>query len=166
MGLGAVLLFIALLGGLMLIGGFGIAISNSAQNRPAQPGIVLALIGLVVAIVFFVAGTGVVTVEPTQVAVVFQSIGGDPANGSLWTAPLGPGVHVIVPFINEPIIYSTAIQTYTMSKTSAEGQVAGDDAVTVLTNDGQQVFIDISVLYRIDPAKANTVHLKYKDAFQ
>ncbi len=114
MGLGSVLLFIALLGGLMLIGGFGIAISNSAQNRPAQPGIVLALIGLVVAIVFFVAGTGVVTIDATQVAVVFQSLGGDSSNGSLWPTPLGPGVHIIVPFINIPTTYSTAIKTYTM----------------------------------------------------
>jgi regulator of protease activity HflC (stomatin/prohibitin superfamily) len=166
MGLGAVLLFIALLGGLMLIGGFGIAISNSAQNRPAQPGIVLALIGLVVALVFFVAGTGVVTVEPTQVAVVFQSIGGDTTNGSLWTQPLGPGVHVIVPFINEPILYSTAIQSYTMSKTPTEGQIQGDDAVNVLTSDGQTVSIDISIQYRVNPAKVNTLHLKYQDRYQ
>jgi regulator of protease activity HflC (stomatin/prohibitin superfamily) len=166
MGLSGVLLFIALLGALMVIGGFGIAISNASQNRSGRPGVVLALIGLVVGIVFFVAGTGVVTVDATEVAVVFQSLGGDPNNGSLWAQPLGPGVHIIVPFFNVPTIYSTAIQTYTMSKTQNEGQVAGDDAVTVLTNDGQSVDIDISVQYRVDPAKVNTLHLKYQDRFQ
>jgi len=166
MGLNSVLLFLALLGALMVIGGFGIAVSNAAQNRSGRPGVVLALIGLVVAVVFFIAGTGVVTVDATQVAVVFQSVGGDPSNGSLWPTPLGPGVHIIVPFINTPTIYSTVIQSYTMSKTPTEGQQQGDDAVTILTNDGQTVQIDLSIQYRIDPAKANTLHLKFQDRFQ
>jgi regulator of protease activity HflC (stomatin/prohibitin superfamily) len=166
MGLNSILLFLALLGALMVIGGIGIAVSNAAQNRPAQPGIVLALIGLVVGLVFFIAGTGVVTVDATEVAVVFQSIGGDPANGSLWASPLGPGVHIITPFINTPTIYSTVNQTYTMSKTPSEGQVQGDDAVTVLTSDGQTVQLDVSVIYRVDPTKVNTLHLKYQTRYQ
>jgi len=53
--------------------------------------------------------------------VIFQSIGGDPATSSLWPTPLGPGVHIIVPIVNEPFFYSTEVQTYTMSKTASEG---------------------------------------------
>src|SRR5262249_38114436 len=56
--------------------------------------------------------------------------------------------------------------TYTMSKTPTEGQVQGDDAVTVLTNDGQTVDIDISVQYQVDSTKANTLHLKYQSRYQ
>src|SRR5258707_15158520 len=162
MTLNSILGFVSLVGWLMVIGGAGIAISNVAQNRSGRPGILLALVGLVVGILFFIASTGLVTVGATEVAVVFQSVGGDAATNSLWPVPLGPGVHIIVPVINEPYIYSTEVRNYTMSKTSNEGAKGGDDSVAVRTSDGQQVYIDVSILYRIDPDKANLIHLKYR----
>src|SRR5258708_38609336 len=161
----SILGFVSLAGWLMVIAGVAIAITNASQNRSGRPGVFLALVGLVIGLLFFIASTGLVEVGATQVAVVFQSVGGDPATNGLWPNPLLPGVHIIVPIINQPYIYSTEIQTYTMSKTPAEGQVSGDDSVSVLTNDGQQVSIDVSVLYSIDPAKVNQVHLRYQDRF-
>src|SRR5258707_6098227 len=166
MTLNSILGFVSLVGWLMVIGGAGIAISNVAQNRSGRPGILLALVGLVVGILFFIASTGLVTVGATEVAVVFQSVGGDPTTNSLWPVPLGPGVHIIVPVINEPFIYSTEIQNYTMSKTSNEGAQGGDDSVAVRTQDGQQVYLDVSVLYQVNASKANLVHIKYRDRFQ
>ncbi|MEP7285772.1 MAG: prohibitin family protein [Chloroflexota bacterium] len=166
MNLSSILGFVSLAGWLMVIGGAGIAITNAAQNRSGRPGILLAIVGLFVGILFFVASTGLITVGAAEVAVVFQSVGGDPANGSLIPVPLGPGVHIIVPVINEPFIYSTEVRNYTMSKTANEGGKSGDDSVAVRTQDGQQVYIDVSILYRVDPTKANLVHLKYRDRFE
>src|SRR5664279_876464 len=166
MTLNSILGFVSLVGWLMVIGGAGIAISNAAQNRSSRPGILLALVGLFVGILFFIASTGLVTVGATEVAVVFQSVGGDPATNSLWPTPLGPGVHIIIPIINTPFIYSTAIQDYTMSKTSNEGAVSGDDSVQVRTSDGQQVYLDVSVLYQVNPLKANLVHVKWQDRYE
>ncbi len=166
MGLSALLGFISLVGWITVIVGAAIAITNASQNRQARPGIMLALAGLVIGVLFFVASSGLIVVGATEVAVVFQSVGGDPATNSLWPTPLGPGVHIIVPIVNEPTIYSTEIRTYTMSKTSNEGALSGDDSVAVRTNDGQQVYIDVSVLYNIDPLKANFIHLKYKQRYE
>lgn len=166
MTLGALLGFVSLAGWLMVIGGAAIAITNASQNRSGRPGIFLAMIGLVVGLLFFIASTGLVEVGPTEVGVVFQRIGGDAATSGLWPTPLQPGVSIIVPIIDEPFIYSTGIQTYTMSKTPTEGQVQGDDSVSVLTSDGQPVSIDVSVLYSIDATKVNTVHLRYQDRYQ
>lgn len=45
-------------------------------------------------------------------------------------------------------------QTYTMSGVSDEGHKAGDDAIRVLTADGLEVTIDLSVLYRIVPEES------------
>src|SRR5258708_493160 len=129
MTLSSILGFVSLAGWLMLIAGAGIAITNISQNRSGRPGILLAAAGLVVGLLFFVASTGLVEVGATEVAVVFQSVGGNPATNGLWPNPLQPGVHIIVPIINQPYIYSTEIQTYTMSKTPSEGQIAGDDSV-------------------------------------
>jgi regulator of protease activity HflC (stomatin/prohibitin superfamily) len=40
-------------------------------------------------------------------------------------------------------------QNYTMSGVHNEGDVAGDDAIRVLTADGLEVVIDLTVLYRV-----------------
>ena len=165
MSISAVLGFVALAGLLMLLGGAAIGISTVAQNRSARPGILLAVAGLVIAVIFGGMSSGLVEVGPTEVGVVFHQIGGDPANNSLSPNPLGPGVHIIVPIIDQVFIYSTASQTYTMAKASTEGSVAGDDSVDARTNDGQQTYIDVSVSYSIDPTKVNILHIKWQDRY-
>ncbi|MEY4885552.1 MAG: hypothetical protein RL151_861, partial [Bacteroidota bacterium] len=45
-------------------------------------------------------------------------------------------------------------QNYTMSGQHDEGSQAGDDAIRVLTSDGLEVTIDLSVLYRVIPEEA------------
>jgi regulator of protease activity HflC (stomatin/prohibitin superfamily) len=41
-----------------------------------------------------------------------------------------------------------------MSAKNSEGQVEGDDAIRVLSSDGLEVTIDLSVLYKVNPLKA------------
>ncbi|MBX3082502.1 MAG: hypothetical protein KF716_12770 [Anaerolineae bacterium] len=136
------------------------------QNRSPRGGMVLAGVGLVIAIIFFVASSGLVEVGATEVAVVFQQLGGNAATNSLWDKPLGPGVHVILPIINQPIIYSTQTRNYTMSGTSDEGSRSGDDAVEARTSDGQLVKVDVAVFYHIDPSTVNQLHIKWQDRFE
>jgi prohibitin 2 len=165
MNLSTILGFISLVGWVMVIAGAAMAISNAAQRRSGRPGVLLAVAGLVVGIIFFAASLGLILVGPTEVGVVFQSVGGDPSTNSLWPTPLGPGVHIIVPVINQTFIYTTEVQNYTMSKTAAEGAKYGDDSVQALTKDGQQVSFDVSVLFSVDPTKANLIHLKFQDRY-
>jgi len=166
MNLSSLLGILSIAGWVMVIAGAGVAITSAAQKRNSQPGIVLALVGLLVGVLFFAVSAGIVLVGPTEVAVVFQSVGGDGAANSLWPNPLGPGVHLIVPIINQPILYSTERHTYTMSKTTNEGAKGGDDSIATRTLDGQQVYVDVSISYNIDPSKANLVHIRWKDRFQ
>ncbi len=160
MNLSSLLGFVSLIGFVVGVSGVSITVNNTARRRSGRPGVMLAVVGLGIGLIFAAASSGLVLVGPTQVAVVFQSIGGDPTTNSLWPTPLGPGAHLIVPVIDQPFFYSAEVQTYTMSRTVSEGAQAGDDSVQVLTSDGQQVYIDVSVLYRIDPTQANLVHLK------
>src|SRR5258708_33997880 len=67
---------------------------------------------------------------------------------------------------NQVFIYSTEERNYTMSKTPNEGAKGGDDSVTVRTSDGQQGYIDVTVLYRINADKANIVHLKWQNRYE
>jgi regulator of protease activity HflC (stomatin/prohibitin superfamily) len=60
-------------------------------------------------------------------------------------------------FIN-PLMDVTNIDirtlNYTMSGIHDEGAKTGDDAIKVLTSDGLEVTIDLSVLYRVNPSEA------------
>src|SRR5258708_34771175 len=106
MTLSTVLGFVSLAGWLMVIAGAAIAITNASQNRSGRPGIFLAAVGLVVGLLFFIASTGLVEGGATQVAVVFQSVGGDPATNGLWPNPPQPGGHILLPTINQTYVYS------------------------------------------------------------
>jgi regulator of protease activity HflC (stomatin/prohibitin superfamily) len=52
-----------------------------------------------------------------------------------------------------------------MSVASQEGQIYGDDSITARTADGQEVFIDASVIFEIDPAKVVDVHIRWQDRY-
>ncbi len=73
--------------------------------------------------------------------------------GKVQDKVLESGMHFINP-IMEVDTFNVRTQNYTMSAKENEGQVQGDDAVKVLSSDGLEVTIDLSVLYRVDPAKA------------
>jgi regulator of protease activity HflC (stomatin/prohibitin superfamily) len=80
--------------------------------------------------------------------------------------PLEPGLNFIIPFFESTEIYSVSQENYTMSIAPAEGQVPGDDSITARTSDGQEVVIDASVLYQIDPAKVVQVHINWQKRYQ
>jgi regulator of protease activity HflC (stomatin/prohibitin superfamily) len=66
---------------------------------------------------------------------------------------LESGLHFINPLYQvEKMDVKT--QNYTMSGIHDEGQMKGDDAIRVLTADGLEVTIDLTVLYRLIPSEA------------
>ncbi|HEY9196260.1 MAG TPA: prohibitin family protein, partial [Mucilaginibacter sp.] len=65
---------------------------------------------------------------------------------------LESGLHIINPAV-KITIFDVQTQTYTMSAVSNEGQKEGDDAIRVLSSDGLDVAIDLSVLYKVIPDK-------------
>lgn len=73
--------------------------------------------------------------------------------GSVQPDILQSGLHLINPLL-DVTDYDIQTQNYTMSAIHNEGQQEGDDAIRVLSNDGLEVVIDLTVLYRIDPASA------------
>ena len=79
---------------------------------------------------------------------------------------IGPGLHLIIPFIESVQKYSVARQTYTMSSTSSEGAVQGDDSIQARTKDGQQIFIDASVIYAVDPTQLIRLHTNWQNRYE
>jgi regulator of protease activity HflC (stomatin/prohibitin superfamily) len=76
---------------------------------------------------------------------------------------LTPGLHWIVPFAENVIVYPISRQTYTMSSTPGEGAVSGDDSIAARTADGQQISIDASVIFEINPEKVVQVHIAWQN---
>jgi regulator of protease activity HflC (stomatin/prohibitin superfamily) len=73
--------------------------------------------------------------------------------GKVQNQVLGSGLHFINPLIDVRRI-DVRTQNYTMSGVNDEGSKSGDDAIKVLTSDGLEVTIDLTVLYRVVQADA------------
>ena len=66
---------------------------------------------------------------------------------------LSSGLNFVNPFMDIKAI-DVRTQNYTMSGVHNEGDVVGDDAIRVLTADGLEVVIDLTVLYRVQANQA------------
>jgi len=73
--------------------------------------------------------------------------------GSVYSDVLASGLHVINPLL-DVTDFDIQTQNYTMSAIHGEGTMEGDDAIRVLSNDGLEVIIDLTVLYRVLPESA------------
>ena len=86
--------------------------------------------------------------------------------GQVQNDVLYSGLHFINPLMDVERV-ETRTQNYTMSGVHSEGDKVGDDAIRVLSADGLEVTIDLTVLYRIVPESAPTLYKKigldYKD---
>jgi regulator of protease activity HflC (stomatin/prohibitin superfamily) len=135
---------------------------RSSRNQPAKGFSSLVVILLVAAILLTSLGAGLVFVEPDELGVVITILG----QGGIRSEPLQAGLHWIVPFAERVERYSILNQTYTMSSVTSEGQLEGDDSIQVRTKDGQQVYIDASVIYAIDQTKAIDLYRSWRKNYQ
>ncbi len=135
-------MLIAVLGIIILI--VGIVLKRSPQPGSQFSG-VLNIVGLVV-VFLGILTSGIKIIEPGKVGV--QVLFGKVQDGVLES-----GLHFINPLF-EITTFDIQTQNYTMSAVSNEGQKEGDDAIRVLSSDGLEVTIDISVLYKVNPDKA------------
>lgn len=73
--------------------------------------------------------------------------------GKVQKEVLTSGLHFINPLV-DVVKLDVKTQNYTMSGIQDEGHKTGDDAIRVLSADGLEVTIDLSVLYRVVPNDA------------
>jgi regulator of protease activity HflC (stomatin/prohibitin superfamily) len=131
-----------ILGLIIFFAGLSLNRGDDNMRRFSQPvriaGVIAMLIGVLTACV--------IQIDAGQVGV--QKL-----FGKIQTNILGSGLHFINPAV-EVIKLDTKTQNYTMSGVQDEGRKSGDDAIRVLSADGLEVTIDLSVLYRVVPVDA------------
>lgn len=134
---------------------------RASRNRPIRNASVTLLSVLVLAILLTVVSAGLVFIEPQERGVVISAL----SPTGYREQALEPGLRWIIPFAERVVRYPISRQTYTMSIAPQEGQLYGDDSITARTADGQEIFIDASVIFEIDPAKVVDVHIRWQDRY-
>lgn len=134
---------------------------QTARGQKLKNSRLVILGGLVAAILVTTLSAGLVFVEPQERGVVISAIA---PRGYRETA-LEPGLRWIVPFVERVVLYPISRQTYTMSIAAFEGDIQGDDSITARTSDGQEIYVDASVIYQINPEDAVKVHILWQDRY-
>ena len=129
-----------------------------------NPGIIqrygnMVKIAGVIVMIFGVLIASIVQIEAGHVGVkkLFGKVQNDVLNS---------GLHIINPLV-DVISLDVKTQNYTMSGTQDERMTSSDDAIHVLTSDGLEVVIDLTVLYRLTsndaPKLIREIGADYKD---
>jgi regulator of protease activity HflC (stomatin/prohibitin superfamily) len=140
------------------LGVLGYVVFNTARGRRLAAGMPLIIIATVLAVALTSVAAGLVFVEPDQRGVVTSAL----QQGGYRNEPLGPGLHWVIPFAERVHTYSISRQTYTASGAADRSNIPTDDSVRARTKDGQEVFIDASVIFSIDPQKVINLHIAWQ----
>lgn len=112
----------------------------------------------------FVVIIGVLVSSITQIDA--GQVGVKKLFGKVQNDVLNSGLHLINPLV-DVISLDVKTQNYTMSGAQDERMSSSDDAIHVLTSDGLEVVIDLTVLYRLVPSEAprliKEIGADYKD---
>ncbi len=135
----------------LLRSGFGRAVIELLSGR--------VLIPLFLAICLSLLSAALVFVQPTEVAVIISII----SPGGVRPQPIYAGLHFIVPVLENEVKYSIAWQTYTMAANVTEGK--GDDSIRARTNDGQEVRLASSIIFRVNQEQVVTLHIDWQQRY-
>jgi regulator of protease activity HflC (stomatin/prohibitin superfamily) len=146
----------------LLIGIIVLAIVRGSRGRPLKGAVSIIIATLVFALILTTVSAGLVFIQPDERGVVISAV----QEKGYRQVELQPGLRWVIPFVENVRVYTIARQTYTMSIAAAEGDIFGDDSILARTKDGQEVIIDASVIYAVDPTKVVNLHIAWQDRYQ
>ncbi len=146
-------MFFIVIGVIVLLTGFAINTPSLVFSRYSRP---IKITGLAIAIIGILT-SGIRQIDAGQVGV--KSL-----FGKIQDEVLTSGLNFVNPLVNVTKIDVKTLN-YTMSAVHDEGSKMGDDAIRVLTADGLEVVIDLTVLFKVDPAKAPDILRKIGDDY-
>jgi len=125
---------------------FAVGVALAKMDGPARNSATLVKLSglgvLVLGILFF----SIKQIEPGMVGV--QKL-----FGRVDDKVLVSGLNLINPLVQVEV-FDIRTQNYTMSRVRDEGDQVGDDAIHVLSADGLEVVVDLTVLYKVLPTEA------------
>ena len=139
------MILLIILGIILLIVGFALSQKVNVFSKFAR---VLRIVG------FVLIALGIFSSMFKQIDA--GEVGVKSLYGSVEPDILESGLHIINPLL-DITEFDIQTQNYTMSAVHGEGVQDGDDAIRVLSNDGLEVVIDLTVLYRVIPGDAPNI---------
>jgi len=136
------MILLAILGIIVVVIGFAMAKNISPATRYSGTVKILGIIIILVAIAF-----------STIVQIGAGEVGVQKLFGKVDNRILESGLNFVNPLV-EVVNFDIRTQNYTMSGVHDEGAKSGDDAIHVLSADGLEVVVDLTVLYRVVPTEA------------
>lgn len=139
-----------------------LAVMRASRGQKTKSLPIAIIVLSLIAVLLTSTAAGLIFVQPEERGVVISAVNPDGYRQN----PMQPGLNWIVPFLENVTRYPISKQTYTMSIAPLEGQLPGDDSVTARTSDGQEIFVDASVIFRVDPDKVIEVHITWQDRYR
>lgn len=139
-------MFIIFIGIALIIASFAVTVNASPLARFSRG---IRVVGGIVVLIGLLSGA-VVQVDAGRVGV--QSL-----FGKVQESVLTSGLNIVNPLV-AVTEFDVKTQNYTMSSVHDEGDKTGDDAIRVLSSDGLEVTLDLTVLYSVLPQKAPTIY--------
>jgi len=125
---------------------FAVGVSLAKVDSPIRKNANIVKISGLAVMILGVLFFSIKQIEPGMVGV--QKLFGRVDNNVLVS-----GLNLVNPLVQVEV-FDIRTQNYTMSSVQDEGEKTGDDAIHVLSADGLEVVIDLTVLYRVLPTEA------------
>lgn len=146
---------------LVVVGLIVMAVMRASRGQSVKGLSTGIIVAILLAAVLTTVSAGLVFIQPNERGVVISAI----APKGYREQALTPGLRWIIPYVESVERYKISMQNYTMSIAPLEGQVQGDDSVAGRTSDGQEVLLDASVIFSIDPTKVVTLHINWQKRY-
>lgn len=118
----------------------------SLSDKIPSWGVIKAIVCIIVGL--FLVRSTLIFIPGGYVGVVY-----DMGRGVL-SSPMKEGLNFAIPVWQQVTLMDVRLQEYTMSMAPDEGALRRDDSLDAPTSDGQQVKVDATVIFRIDPKMA------------
>jgi len=146
---------------LVVIAFLALIVMRARQGKKTRGAVTGILLAVAAAVIINTISAGLVFILPQERGVVISAV-----------EPLGyrkdilqPGLRWVIPYAENVKTYTISKVTYTMSIVQAEGELQGDDSIAARTSDGQEVYIDASIIFSLNPASVLDVHITWQDRY-
>jgi len=146
---------------LVVVGFLALAVMRARQGKKTRGTVTGIIISIIAGILLSTVSAGLVFVEPQERGVVISAL----AEGGYRKDILQPGLRWVIPYAETVKTYPISKSTYTMSIAQLEGEIQGDDSIAARTADGQEVYIDASIIFSLNPTEVLNVHIVWQDRY-
>jgi len=117
---------------------------------------------ITVSVIITLIAMAIVFVQPQNNAIVVSAISRD----GIRRNPLNAGLHFIVPLLERAVNYPIYNQSFSISRSGFErGETGIDDSISARSKTGQEIFLDATLIYRLNPDRLNEVHIAWQNRY-